>query len=97
MIPVTAVAMDLDAPWGPEEAAADIDTIPAPLLLELLTVIHGKMHRWHRARRAQARWRPWRWRQARTLASAEAAYCKELRRRMDLVVSVHNAHAEGES
>lgn len=88
------VRMDLDEPWGPEDAGAALDSMPAVILVAMLREIHVSIHAILRERRRAARRRPWRWHKLRELARTEADYCDELRRRTDLVKAFYRARCE---
>lgn len=91
MIPSGLVSMDLDESWGPEDAGAAIDAVPAPILVALMSQTHDVMHGQYAKVRRTLRRRPWRWHKLRQLARDERTYCKELGRRRELVLTVYRA------
>ncbi len=92
MSPIPFVMIDLDEPWGPEEAGRDLDIVPPFLLLLALKESHQAMHDACATMRSRLRRKPWRWHKLRKLREDERGYCREIARRADLVRSVVQAH-----
>lgn len=90
MIPM--VMMDLDEPWGPEEAGRDLDLVPPFVILMALKAAHEQIHESCAAMRSRMKRRPWKWHKLRKLREDERGYCREIGRRAKLVEDVVRAH-----
>lgn len=94
MSPLIPLTVDLDRPWGPEEAGEVLDHIPVSVVFELFRVSHHAMHVAFQEARSRDRRRPWRWHRLRRLKRREAAYCSEFARRLRLIDQIIVARAE---